>query len=422
MTSNILIFEDDGVNRLFPLSLTRPVYALRCGMHLLFEKNARRYQNAQLHFFCRNYLAPVLQEQYPATPVNRINGDRCLLINGRFLIGDVLPEAAEQDMLWRCNGQIVAASLSGERLARACRTPDGILRLEIFDDVPTRELTGTLITYSWDLIRENARQIDEDFSVMNAGGKWLGRIYPNVTLLDKKNIFIGGGAKIKPGVVLDAEDGPIHIGAGATVMPNAVIQGPCYIGENAVIKIGAKIYHGTSIGEWCKVGGEVEATIFHSYSNKQHEGFLGHSYLGQWINIGADSNNSDLKNNYGSVKVYVDGAMVDSGSMFVGLSMGDHAKCGINTMFNTGCVVGVMSNVFGAGYSPKFIPSFVWGGINEMLLYDVEKGIDTARFVMQRRNVEMTLAQERVLREVFRLTEKERAGVVKREGRGEMTV
>jgi len=411
MISDILIFEDEHFNRLYPLSLTRPVYLLRCGIDLLFEKIARRYPHARVHFFCRNYLAPVLREQFPTISVNQIDFDSCLFINGRFIPAGELPQLTEENLVWRCNNEVVAAFLSGEHLQQVRQTADGIIRQEIFRDLPTRELQGTLLSYPWDLVHQNAEQITNDFSHLNAGGQILGKIYPNATLLNEKSIFIGEGAKIKPGVVLDAEDGPIYIGAGSTIMENAVLQGPCFVGENSVIKIGAKIYHGTSIGERCKVGGEVEASIIHSFSNKQHEGFLGHSYLGQWVNLGADTNNSDLKNNYSSVKVYVDGEMVDTGLTFVGLTMGDHAKCGINTMFNTGSVVGVMSNVFGAGFTPKFIPSFVWGGIEKMEVYDCDKALETARRVMKRRNLEMSVAQERMLREVFAITERERAVV-----------
>ena len=405
---DLCFFEDENQNRLYPLSLTQPVYLLRSGINLLFEKITRRYPSSRVHFFCRDYLAPVLREQSPTIPVNQIEVDSCLLINGRFIPADGLPEPAEENLVWRCKDEVVAAWLSGERLQQALHTADGIIHQEMFRGLPSRELPGTLISYSWDLVHQNAVQMASDFSHLNVGGQILGRIYPNVTLLNEKNIFIGEGAKIYPGVVLDAENGPIYIGKNATIMANAVLQGPCFVGESSLIKIGAKIYHGTSIGERCKVGGEVEASIIHSYSNKQHEGFLGHSYLGQWVNIGADSNNSDLKNNYSPVKVYADGQMVDTGLTFAGLTMGDHAKCGINTMFNTGSVVGVMSNVFGTGFTPKFIPSFTWGGIETMDVYDCDKALETARRVMKRRNVEMSPAQEKMLREVFVMTEQER--------------
>lgn len=412
MVTHILVFEDEHFSRLYPLALTRPVYLLRCGINLLLEKILRGYPGAQVHLYCRNYLAPVLREQYPATPINHMQADSCLLVNGRFILAEELPQPATHDAAWRCNGEFVAAFLHGEQLRQACRTADGIIAQKMFGNLPTRELRGTLIRYPWDLIQQNAGQIVQDFSGLNSAGQMLGRLYPNATLLDERNIFIGEGAKVRPGAVLDAEDGPIHIGAGTTVMANVSLLAPCAIGENCLIKMGAKVYEGVSIGERCKVGGEVEASIIHGYSNKQHEGFLGHSYLGQWVNIGADSNNSDLKNNYGTVKVYVDGQVLDTGLTFVGMTMGDHAKCGINTMFNTGSVVGVMSNVFGAGYPPKFIPSFIWGGIGEMKVYDCDRALATARRVMKRRQLEMSAAQEDMLREVFTITEKERAATL----------
>ena len=229
--------------------------------------------------------------------------------------------------------------------------------------------------------------------------------------MNRDEIFVGQGAKVKPGAVLDAEGGPIIIEPGATIFPNATIEGPAFIGEKSLIKIGAKIYEGTSIGEVCKVGGEVEETIIHSYSNKQHDGFLGHSYLGMWVNLGADTNNSDLKNNYGNVKVYVDGGIVDSGSMFVGLTMGDHSKSGINTMFNTGTMVGVSCNVYGGGFPPKFIPSFTWGGAEGLLEYRLDKALETARAVMGRRKIELTASDEELMREIFRETAQERANL-----------
>jgi UDP-N-acetylglucosamine diphosphorylase/glucosamine-1-phosphate N-acetyltransferase len=213
--------------------------------------------------------------------------------------------------------------------------------------------------------------------------------------------------------VLDAEDGPIFIDEGATIMANASLQGPLFVGAKSTIKMGAKIYEGTSIGPVCKVGGEVEESIFHAYSNKQHEGFLGHAYLGEWVNLGADTNNSDLKNNYGTVRVHIDGKTIDSGLLFVGLFMGDHAKSGINTMFNTGTVVGVMSNVFGADYPDKLVPSFAWGGAASCETYACEKALQVARRVMARRNRELTKAQEAVLRQVFELTAHERDAAMK---------
>jgi UDP-N-acetylglucosamine diphosphorylase/glucosamine-1-phosphate N-acetyltransferase len=264
------------------------------------------------------------------------------------------------------------------------------------------------INYPWDLVHHNPEQIKQDFKFFNLGGQILGAVLPHATLIKEENIYIAHGAVIKPGAVLDAGDGPIFIDQDAVVMANACVQGPLFLGSRSAIKMGAKIYEGTSIGEVCKVGGEVEESIIHSHSNKQHEGFLGHSYLGQWVNIGADSNTSDLKNNYSTVRVHINGEMVDSGLMFVGLTMGDHSKCGINTMFNTGSVVGVMSNVFGSGYSDKYIPSFTWGGIESSEEYALEKALEVARRVMERRKIALTSDMRDMLRRVFEMTTSER--------------
>ena len=408
MSFPICLFEDEYFNLLHPLTLTRPVYDLRCGISLLREKIVRRFPGSRLHLFCRKYLADVVRETLPSVPVNAIPAENCLFINGRFILGEKLPAFNSREIVWKKNDEVAAAWIGGNRLAALAEIKDGVIPSSWFDGLPIEEIDGTLIRYPWDLVHHNPVQIKSDFAHFNRGGQILGKIYPNVTLLEEKNIFIGAGAKIKSGVVLDAEDGPIYIDEGATVMANASLQGPGFVGAKSTIKMGAKIYEGTSIGEVCKVGGELEESIIHSYSNKQHEGFLGHAYLGQWVNLGADTNNSDLKNNYSTVKVYVNGEMVDSGLLFVGLIMGDHAKCGINTMFNTGTVVGVMSNIFGAGYPDKFVPSFSWGGGENLETYAVDKALEVAHRVMARRKMALSAAQEKMLRQVFEVTVSER--------------
>jgi UDP-N-acetylglucosamine diphosphorylase/glucosamine-1-phosphate N-acetyltransferase len=209
-------------------------------------------------------------------------------------------------------------------------------------------------------------------------------------------------------VVIDASEGPVAIADGVTVMANASLAGPLSIGAGSILKMGAKIYGETTIGPVCKVGGEVGESIIHGYSNKQHDGFVGHSYLGQWVNIGAGTDTSDMKNNYSAVRLSVGGESVDSGHPFVGLFMGDHSKCGIGTTFNTGTIAGVCCNIFGAGFPPKFIPSFSWGGNAGFSEHDSEKAIETARIAMARRDRELDSAGESILREVFELTREER--------------
>jgi UDP-N-acetylglucosamine diphosphorylase/glucosamine-1-phosphate N-acetyltransferase len=257
-------------------------------------------------------------------------------------------------------------------------------------------------------------QIVKDFeSMMKRKGKGRpriqGKVYPGVSMLGKKNIFIKRSAVIKPGTVLDAEDGPIYIGKDVKVFPQSTIIGPVCILAGSSIKVGAQIYENTTIGPVCKIGGEVEESIIHGYSNKQHAGFLGHSYLGTWINLGAGTNNSDLKNNYSKVKVQVGTEQVNTGLTFVGLTMGDHSKSAIGTTFNTGTVVGVCCNIFGSGFPPKYIPSFTWGGLQKpFTVYDVEKAIGVARVAMARRNIELTDVESDLIREVYHATAEER--------------
>ncbi len=258
------------------------------------------------------------------------------------------------------------------------------------------------------LKKEDIEELKSDFKTIVSQPSIEGKIYDGVYILNKSEVFIGKNTEIKPGVVIDAESGPVYIGEDVTIEPNSVIQGPAFIGNKSIVRLNAKLREGTNIGEVSRIGGEIENSIIHSYSNKQHEGFLGHSYLAMWVNIGADTNNSDLKNNYGSVKVYINGELVDSGSQFVGLTMGDHSKTGINTMFNTGTVVGVSCNIYGSGIPPKYVPSFSWGGADMLTTYDLERSLEVARRVMARRNVSMTPAEEKLFRKVFDLTREER--------------
>jgi UDP-N-acetylglucosamine diphosphorylase / glucose-1-phosphate thymidylyltransferase / UDP-N-acetylgalactosamine diphosphorylase / glucosamine-1-phosphate N-acetyltransferase / galactosamine-1-phosphate N-acetyltransferase len=228
-----------------------------------------------------------------------------------------------------------------------------------------------------------------------------GQVDAGSYLLNESAIFLGEGARIKPCVVIDAEDGPVWIGENVQIMPHAYIQGPAYIGAGSLIQPGAVVHEGTTIGPVCKVGGEIEASILHGYSNKQHDGFLGHSYVGQWVNIAADCINSDLKNTYGSVRVPINGYEVDTGEQFVGMFMGDHSKAGINVSFPTGAVVGFCSSVF-ASVSPKFVPSFAWIDGSQVTRYDEQRGVAIGKTVMARRNQVMKPAEEQAFLSIVR--------------------
>jgi UDP-N-acetylglucosamine diphosphorylase / glucose-1-phosphate thymidylyltransferase / UDP-N-acetylgalactosamine diphosphorylase / glucosamine-1-phosphate N-acetyltransferase / galactosamine-1-phosphate N-acetyltransferase len=413
MTTTLCIFEDGQYANLLPLTALRPVWDIRCGILTLGQKIEHAWPGAKVRLFCRSYLAPLVQEEHTERPVNAPAPAACLFVNGRVIANTELarhipPEGP--DTVFVHNHSIVAVRAS-EHTVRSLKTDaEGLLDLAALTGLPRVNVACTLIRYPWDVVNANGMQIADDAALLATNAPHLEgvKVYDGTHLVNPEAISAGRGSIIKPGVVLDADKGPIVIGANVRIYPNAVIEGPAFIGGGSIIKIGAKIYENTTIGPMCKVGGEVEGSILHGFVNKQHEGFLGHAYLCPWSNLGADTNNSDLKNNYSSVRVTINGTEVDSGSLFAGLFMGDHAKSAINTMFNTGTVVGVGSNVFGAGFPPKYIPAFSWGGAEGLEPYTVEKCLEVARKVMLRRNQTLTPTAEAVLRHIFTMTQNER--------------
>lgn len=414
----ICLFEDNRFNNFLPLVYFRPVFELRCGALSLREKFEQAFPKTKLHLLVRTELVDYLKEDFPKYSINTLPNSDVWFINCRLLSDNNLLKFINRKLtksqVFLHNNDVAFAFITKNELSRL---QENIINKPIerdsFKGIPEEPYSCRLVNYPWDIIHLTADEIEKDFNLLKSK-KISGKVHPGVHLINKKKIVIGKGSVIKPGAVLDAEKGPIIIGKNVTIMPNAVIEGPAFIGGNSAIKIGSKIYHGTSIGDYCKVGGEVESSIIQSHSNKQHEGFLGHSYLGSWVNIGADTNTSDLKNNYSNVKVYVNGEMVDSGHQFVGLMMGDHSKTGINVMFNTGTVIGVSCNIYGAGLPPKFVPSFSWGSDKSYTTYDIEKSLETMRRVMVRRNVKLTAPYEMLVRDVFKMTEKERRNAWKK--------
>jgi len=407
---NLCIFEDNGYTKLLPLTYLRPVYDLRCGINTIREKIVRAYPGLPVSLLCRDYLKEVLKEDNPGLRINYLPEDRYLFVNGRVLFEDNLKKSInlESEGVYLQDNSVIAAVVKGDNLKPIRRKLGQPLEREDFKGLPVHGVKAKQLDYTWDFIHHNSGQIKEDFKVLSRGGIIAGGVYEGVSILERSNIYIAEDAQVKPGVILDAENGPIFIDKGAKVLPNATIIGPAFVGAGSTVKVGAKIYEGSSFGEVCKVGGEVEESIIHSYSNKQHDGFLGHAYLGQWVNLGAGTNNSDLKNNYGTVKVLVNGKIIDSGSMFVGATIGDHSKTGINTMLNTGTVIGVFSNVFGAEFPPKFIPSFSWGGAEGFIEHEFDKAVASARCVLERRDKEITPQMVRLYRHVFEMTEPQR--------------
>ncbi len=264
-----------------------------------------------------------------------------------------------------------------------------------------------LLSFPWQIIEENRRVMKDDFQRLPFRGQSEETVvYPGVHMVSEENISVGEAAVIKPGVVLDASSGPIVISDGAVIMANSTLVGPVYVGKNSIVKPASKILEGTSIGDVCKIGGEVDGTIFAAYSNKQHDGFIGHSYVGEWVNIGAGSNNSDLKNNYSPVRMWCAGTMRTTGRQFLGLIMGDHSKTGITTSFNTGTVIGFNCNVFGSEMPDKFIPSFSWGQGSNMSVYDLKKAMQTAQIVLERRDIKWEQSHTQLFTKIFELSEK----------------
>ena len=402
----LALFEDEFTRNLNPLAHLRPVYDLKFGIRSIREKYLRIFGDEFISLHCRAELASVMADRNPKAEINTYSADKYIFINGRSVIPEKELEkiSSDEDLLYTNNGKIAAAVLTGDNLKKIRAAGGKLLSREDFPDLNEKAIKCLWLDYPWELFLENGNEIEREFE----GPKMEGNLYDSAVVLNSDMISVSEGVKIKPGTVLDAEEGPIIIAPGVHIMSNSVIQGPVYIGENSVIKAGARIYGSTSIGEECKVGGEVSNSIIHSYSNKQHDGYLGNSYIGKWVNLGADSNNSDLKNNYRKVKFYVDGKFIDTGTIHCGLIMGDHTKVGINTMFNTGTNVGTACNIYGGGFPPKFIPSFSWGGADGMTDHILEKAVDTAARVMERREVTLASSEIDLLNSLFDRTAAER--------------
>ncbi len=425
MTLPIVVYEDAGWIRLLPLVYARPVFRLICGMDDLLskvsaltsaiagdpEREQQRMAFSQLAVWCRPMLQAVLAEELPSDiPINLAITSGTLLLNGRGW-WQTLPQTHSHDPAWvgtARDGQVACvwadAGLAA-RLSPDVWLDDHAVRA-LLAPLPRRDVSSCvrLFDWPWELVDANESAIVADWERHRpTAGAVQGRIYEGSSLLSDNAIYVGPGSTIKPCVVIDAERGPVWIGRNVTVQPHCYIEGPVFIGDETLLQPGAVVHAGTSIGRRSKVGGEIEASILHGFSNKQHNGFLGHSYLGSWVNIAADCINSDLKNTYGTIRVPINGTGVDSGKEFVGMFMGDHSKAGINVSFPTGAVVGFCCNVM-THRSPKFVPSFTWIDGQESRPYDLPSAIQVARRVMQRRQQELSPAQEQLFRVIRELS------------------
>ncbi len=413
MPAHICIYEDSQVERFLPLVYFRPAFDLRCGLTTLREKILRAYPKSEISLFVRPFLASCVRINNPKLRVNESPAGSCLFVNGRIIapkdIAKKIPLTLTQDVVFVCRETVVAAFLSESGIRKAAESISAGDFESAFSGLPRRDVDVKMASYPWDLVHINGEEIVHDFKAVVGRRKIRRKKREGVYLLGKRGTFIADSAVIKPGVVLDSEQGPVYIGKNVTVLPFTTITGPAGIGDGSIVKPNTTIDANTSIGPVCKVGGEIEESIFQGHSNKQHSGFLGHSYLGSWVNLGADTNTSDLKNDYGRVSVHTGTEEIETGLQFVGLTMGDHSKSAINTMFNTGTVVGVSSNVADSGFPPRYIPSFSWltsGGAAST--YKIDRAIEVARRVMARRNVQLSKEEENLFRAIFDRTKDER--------------
>ncbi|MGD9329223.1 MAG: putative sugar nucleotidyl transferase [Cyclobacteriaceae bacterium] len=397
---NIILVDlpEDRI-KFFPLSLTRPVSELRTGIFTIADK-WRRAMGSSVHYLTIDYLA----QKYP---LKIAKNNYC--INSRILPDTNLISALEgmnQNEGLFLNGSLIASRVEKGLLETSIRHYDFSPLKSIEYDHYLRQ-----ISHITEIYNNNPYEIRTDFETINKKSEILKD--PHTVLYNPDQIYIGEGANIKS-CVLDADEGPIYIGNNVTLLPGSVVRGPAAILDDSVISIGSKIRANTTIGPCCKVGGEVNQVVFQGYSNKSHDGFLGSSVIGEWCNFGAGSNNSNLKNNYSGVKLwdYETGKFSETGLQYCGLIMGDYSKCGINTMFNTGTVVGICANIYGNGYMPKFIPSFSWGGNSEGFVdYQMEKAIETIKTVMARRRKKFNKKDKLVLEHIFDFTAKYRGRI-----------
>ncbi|RCK74036.1 MAG: Glucose-1-phosphate thymidylyltransferase [Ignavibacteriae bacterium] len=412
---NYYIYEDKNFSNFYPLTYLRPIYDLRCGVFSLREKIEKCFNIKKINLLSRPILTDLLRETYPEFNINQFSEGNSVFINGRLIANrDLIKQVSfnfKNDVVYKTNNQVVIVCITDKTLkyflTKWKRQGFPLLEDEDFVNFKEAQINANLASYPWDLIVNIGSEIEKDFELLKKKSQ-IKKI-KHSDIVNPKNVVIGKHTKISSNVVIDATDGPVIIGKNVLIMPQSTIVGPAFIGDQTIIKIGAKIYSGCSIGEVCKVGGELDSVIIQSHSNKQHDGYLGHAYVGSWANFGAGTNNSDLKNNYSKVKAVINGELINTNLQHFGMLFGDHSKTGINMMFDTGTVVGICCNLYGAGLPPRYIPSFVRGTPEGPLKTNsLEMVIDTARIVMQRRNKILSDSLIKLLGEVFENTKEQR--------------
>jgi len=422
----LILFDSPSQNRLnfYPLALSRPIWELRCGFSSLGEKLLARIGATSVACFVPEYMAESYRRKidWKVNDPSVLSGDDLLVVNPRLKAASFnIDQKGPSEVGLGDDGEVLYARIGRADLSKL--TTDGIDALleAAKQTLPTVACELDRWNYIWDLILANPAQLVEDFAAAGRSGIEGAVEQPNAIRSSEKDVYVAPGVTVHPMVVIDATEGPVYIDEGAEIHPFTRIEGPCYIGKKTIL-FGAKCREGNSIGPVCRVGGEVEESIIHGHSNKYHDGFLGHAYVGEWVNLGALTTNSDLKNDYSNVSVVLDGFNpVDTGSVKVGSLIGDHTKTSIGTMFNTGAYVGAMSLILATGtLLPKFIPSFAWfldgvvtKGFGKRKLYQ------TAQVAMGRRGCEWTEAEQGMWDAIYEMTAKARGESVRR-GRRKM--
>lgn len=386
---NYVLFDGPYRDPLLPLTYTKPVADLRTGIMTIREKWEKH-----LGFTTSTITEDYLSEKFPL-----VEFEQNIMINASALPNEILVE------MIKGLGPNQAIYHKDELIAFFSHEDEEVV-LEEFEQIQVEKIS--MIRNTWSLFELNEQEINSDFELLTEGRE-SAPIPEGTQSIRPERIFIEEGAQIDF-AVLNARKGPIYIGAHSEIMEGSMIRGPFAMGEHSVVKMGSKIYEGTTLGPKCKVGGEVKNVILSGYCSKGHDGYLGNSVLGEWCNLGADSNNSNLKNTYAQIKIwdYETERFVNTGLQFCGLIMGDHSKCGINTMFNTGTVVGVSANIYGSNFPRNFIPSYSWGGAAGFKTYTMAKAHETMELVMNRKNEDYTEQDRKIMETVFELSSKYR--------------
>ncbi len=407
----ICVYEDDKFVNFLPLTYLRPTAMLRAGIVAQFERPLQSFAGARICLAVRDGIGQLATHNYPELPFNiikRNEGEEVLFVNSRIRkFGNLAQLVSEAKLTTRfvdSHERTIAVVFKAPMVNHTSKVAGPSAYVDLYaekaDEIPDVRTSATLFEYLWDFVAEIDDALRADFAALKTNAETNAVVHPGAYVLGREHVLLSDGVEVLPGAVIDARSGPVYVGQNTRVEAHAAIYGPSAIGANCIV--GAGKYTGVSIGHTCRTGGEVEESIFQSYVNKYHAGFIGHSYVGSWVNFGAMTTNSDLKNNYSTIRVSLNGKSLDSGSIKVGSFIGDHTKFGIGTLLNTGIVIGVGCNIFGGSLiTDKEVPSFKWGNSEQWDVHQFDKAIDTAAKSMERRRQKLSDAEATAMKLAF---------------------